>query len=68
MLESGKIELALDDKTIVKAIRDYVMDNMTNDSIIVFQESIINGKTYKEALYDATLNESILQKLHKALD
>ena len=68
MLDSGKIEITLEESVIEKFIMDYVMSNMTNESIIVFQESIINKKTYQEALYDATLNESIIQTLQKALE
>ena len=67
-LDSGKIEITLEESVIEKSIMDYVMSNMTNESIIVFQESIINKKTYQEALYDATLNESIIQTLQKALE
>jgi hypothetical protein len=68
MSYSEKFEISMEQKTIDDIIKGYLMQNMHNESIMIYQEALLDKKTTEESLMAAVLNEGIILALESSLE
>jgi hypothetical protein len=68
MSYSEKIQIKMEQETIDNIIKGYLTQNMHNESIMIYQEALLDKKTIEESLMAAVLNEGIILALESSLE